>query len=51
MQRPVGRRAGRGFGCLEMWSRRLPQAHGGERSACLPAWRAATQMAVTKAAV
>ena len=51
MQRPVGRPAGRGFGCLSVWLWRLPpSARWGVRSACPPARRAATQMAATKAA-
>ena len=51
MQWPVRRPAGRGFGCLSVWLWRLPpSARWGARSACLPARRAATQMAATKAA-
>ena len=51
MQRPVGRPAGRGFGCLSVWPWRLPPStRWGVRSACPPARRAATQMVATKAA-
>ena len=51
MQRPVGRPAGRRFGCLAVWPWWLPaSARCGARSACSPARRAATQMAATKAA-
>ena len=51
MQRPVGRPARRGFRCLSVWPwRLLPSARWGAKSACPPAWRAATQMAATKAA-
>ena len=52
MQRLVGWLAGRGFGCLTLWPWRLPaSARWGARSVCPPAWRAATQMAATKAAM
>ena len=51
VQWPVGWPAGRGFGCLPVRPWRLPPSTWwGARSACLPAQRAATQMAATKAA-
>ena len=51
MQRPLGRPAGRGFGCSAVWPWRLPaSARWGARSACPPVQRVVTQMAGTKAA-
>ena len=50
MQRPVGRPAGRGFGCLAVWTWRPPaSAWWGVRSVRPSARRAVTQMAATNA--